>query len=81
MSPPPSIGFQQTSGLRRLLWRREVAPVDDKLFLSLKRRGLADGIPCDGGCEWRITAAGCAALGFTIPDDDEETTELTEQAA
>lgn len=80
MTATPAIGFQQRAGLRRLLWRPEVAPADDKLFVSLQRRGLAAGVPAQGGREWRLTLAGCEALGFTFPDDD-EIPEPTEQAA
>lgn len=80
MNPAPTIGFRQRGGLRRLLWRPEVAPADDKVFRSLAKLGLADGIPCDGGHEWRITLAGCEALGLTFPED-EETPEPVEQAA
>lgn len=80
MSPSPTIGFQQRAGLRRLLWRPEVAPADDKVFRSLAKLSLAAGVPCDGGCEWRITLAGCQALGLTFPEDD-ETPEPMEQAA
>jgi hypothetical protein len=65
---------------QKLEEKTQVAPADDKVFRSLKRLGCADGIPCDGGCEWRITLAGCQALGLTFPDDD-EVRQPMEQAA
>jgi hypothetical protein len=80
VNPAPTIGFRQREGLRRLLWRPEVAPATDKVFASLKRLGLADGIPSGTDREWRITLAGCQALGLTFPDDD-ETLAPVEQAA
>ena len=77
------IGPKQRHKLQELRWRPEIAPADDKLFLSLVRRGFVCSFPRrEGEREFYISLDGLAAIGRVIPDDQPESETLTlEQAA
>lgn len=70
------IGPRQRFALDRLKWRVEIAPADDKVMVSLHKRGLALSVAGKSGAEWSITAAGMIALGFDLTADDEPATTI-----
>lgn len=68
------IGPRQRFALDRLKWRVEIAPTDDDVLASLRKRRLATSVAGTAGAEWSITAAGIAALGVDLTADDEPAT-------
>lgn len=83
MSTVPEIGPKQRHKLQQLRWRPEQAPANDKLFLSLARRGFVGSCPIrEDEREYHITCDGLAAIGRPVPDDQLESETLPlEQAA
>lgn len=74
------LGPQQRAALRALQWARKIAPADDKVMTSLKRRGLVAGTPlARDQVEWRSTYDGSVAIGALI--DDRDVTEPEQEAA
>ncbi len=66
-----AIGPRQRAALDRLKWRSEIAAEDDRVFVSLRKLGLATSAAGRGGHEWRITFAGCCALRIDTPEQPE----------